>query len=189
MTSKILFHRFFRYRQFAGDHYGSHRQCVLSSVQMLPHLQTPLAAGVCLCTLEQWGISSCRKQWSSPVTFPRWQTPYVTWDTRSDFRSDVRRQMGQVVTYYHKFVRNSKTFVECARRIKESIAEPNSIFQTCRAENRHVQGELQAWESTITRASQNSVRVLTLWRLTTHIGGRTAPLTSKAAFYIFNQQI
>jgi hypothetical protein len=35
-------------------------------------------------------------------------------DKRSDFHSGVRRQMGQVVTYRLTFVRNSKTFVECA---------------------------------------------------------------------------
>ena len=38
----------------------------------------------------------------------------------------------------------------------------------------------------------HSVRLqqcLTLWRLTTHIGGRNATLTSKVAFYIFIQQM
>jgi len=47
----------------------------------------------------------------------------------------------------------------------EPIPEPNSKFQTCRAENRDVQRQLLGWKSTITRACQNSVRVLIIKKL------------------------
>jgi len=69
MSSKF-FHCFSRYKQFAGDHYGALRQCVIVFTTVT-QLQTPLAEGVSLCTLEPCGHFALPKQLCSPGTFSR----------------------------------------------------------------------------------------------------------------------
>lgn len=77
MTSSF-FHRFFRYRQFADDHYGARRQCVIVSAT-LTHLQTPLAAGVSLCTLEPCGHFEFQKTIGLAGYIAGLKYGYVTW--------------------------------------------------------------------------------------------------------------
>jgi hypothetical protein len=85
------FHCFSRYRQFAGDHYGAHRQCVLPSLTTVTHLQTRLAAGVSLRTIEPFGLLGVHETTVLTVYI---LARLRDVDGLSDFRSGVRRQMG-----------------------------------------------------------------------------------------------